>query len=87
MDLSYLIGFVLPPVIDLVNRYIDNSQVRYLVAMLICLVVGALFHYQELLDGDWSMLLAKASIVFAEAQTIYRLYWKDSGARKQLTSM
>jgi hypothetical protein len=81
-----LIGFILPIVIDYINKFpaFSDSRVRYVVSMVVCLLVGALFHLNELKAGSVTETLSSAGIIFAEAQTVYKLYWKESGARARL---
>ena len=78
---EFIIGAVLPPVIDLLNNKIPNGKVRYLVSVAVCLVIGAVVNLKQLTAGD---ILASAAIVFAAAQTTYKTYWEKSDARKVL---
>lgn len=79
-----LIGLVLPPVIDLVNKFVKDSRLRYVVSLLICILVGAVINFNQLRVGSVTEFLVSAGLVFAEAQTVYKLYWSDSAARAKL---
>lgn len=79
-----LIGFVLPPFIDLLNRKVPNSNLRYLISLAICLVLGALLNWQKLSVGSADGFFMSAGLIFAEAQSVYKLYWGNSGARASL---
>jgi hypothetical protein len=76
--LGLIIGAILPPVIDLMVKYIKNSNIRFIVSLLICLVAGVLISIDNLTFAD---ILGSGAIVFASAQVIYKTYWKDSGIR------
>lgn len=81
-----LVGFILPPFIDLINRKVTNSNVRYLISLLVSLLVAGIIKYFDggLIFGDVDQVLASAGIIFAEAQTVYKLYWEDSKVRATL---
>ena len=76
-----ILGAFLPPVIDLINRYIKKSQYRYLVSLLVCLVAGALLNIKNL---DIANILGGGALVFASAQTVYKTYWEKSNPRVKL---
>lgn len=73
-----IVGGVLPPLIDLINKYITNSMARFWVSILICLIVGVILNLGQL---DFQNVLQTGAIVFASAQTIYKTYWKESNVR------
>lgn len=76
---NVVVGAVLPPLIDVLNAKVKNSNVRYAVSVVVCLVVGVLVNIRSL---SVSSVLASGSLVFASAQTVYKTYWKGSEARK-----
>lgn len=76
-----LVGTILPPLIDVLNSKVKNSNVRYALAVMMCLLVGVAFNYKNLNVYDF---LASGAIVFASAQSIYKVYWRDSSARTSL---
>ena len=78
------IGFLLPPVIDVVNVRVANEKIRYLISMLICLMVAVIAKWNELLLGDVEGFLKSGGIIFAEAQTVYRMFWKKSEVREKM---
>lgn len=77
---SFIMGAFLPPIIDLVNKKIVNSKIRYLTSILICVLISSI---TLLLSNGFNLkeLIENASIIFLSAQSIYRLYWKDSNLR------
>lgn len=82
MDVSILAGFILPPVVDLINKRISNSKVKFLVSLGICVLVGAVFHLKELTNA--TEILKTISLVFAESQVIYKMYWEKSSIREKM---
>ena len=76
-----LIGAVLPPVIDLINKRIEDKKVRYIVSMGVCLLFGWSINMKDL---NWANFLASGTLIFASAQTVYQTYWKRSKIRKNL---
>jgi len=40
MELIKLIGFLLPPAIDLINKRIKNSDIRFWVSVAFCSIIG-----------------------------------------------
>lgn len=82
MDIQNLLGFLLPPVIDLINSRVADARARYWVAMVVCFAVGVVLNLDKIKDPQG--LLASASLVFASAQITYHTYWEKSGARKAM---
>ncbi len=79
--LELIIGAVLPPVIDFVNKRIANSTWRYVVSMIVCIVIGGLLNLDKLSVGD---VLGSAALVFGAAQTAYKMYWEKSDVRVKM---
>lgn len=77
--MEQFIGFFLPPVIDLINRNISNSKIKFWISMLISVVVAVIIKWQDL--NNFQEVLGSIGIIFAEAQIIYKTWWKDSGIR------
>ena len=82
--LENLVGFILPPVIDVINAKVKDERLKYVVSLLFCVVVALALKFQEVKVGDVGAFLATAGLIFAEAQTIYRLYWKKSEIRTSM---
>ena len=79
-----LIGLILPFVIDLVNKYVLDSKIKFVVSFLVCALVAVLFKLPELKAGDVSEVLQSVAVVFAEAQVVYKLYWEKSSLRAKV---
>lgn len=79
-----LVGFLLPPVIDLVNRKVNNPTLRFWITLAISLIMGAIIRWDEIGLGNPEVVLASAAIIFTESQIVYKTYWKDSGIRRKI---
>lgn len=77
-----LVGFVLPPFIDLINSKVASSNLRYIISTVICLVVGVVTNLDKL--SSWSDIVANSALIFAEAQSTHKLYYADSGLRTSI---
>jgi len=84
LDIANLVGFVLPPVIDLINRFIKNSNLRYLVSVLVCLLISGVINFKAVQGGSVDSLLTSFGLIFAEASSVYKLYWDKSAVRENL---
>lgn len=80
----YLAGIVLPPLVEVLNRDVQNDQERYIVAVLVCLIAAVALHFKELLSGSPNMVAASFFIIFTESQTVFRLYFKTSLLRTSI---
>jgi len=74
-----LVGLFLPFVIDAMNKGVTNSRVKYLVSVFLCLGLGILLNLEKATVGD---VLGSGALIFTSAQTMYKLYWKNSKVRK-----
>ena len=72
----------MPPVIDLVNKYVPNSNARFLVSIVFSLLLGGLIAFSE---SGWDAVLANAGLVFVSAQAVYKLWYKDSKVHARIT--
>ncbi len=81
---TYLVGFILPPFIDVVNKRVASGKVRFGISLFVCLLSAIAITYPSLALGDVNSLLLALTVVFSEAQVVYNLYWKDSEARAKL---
>jgi hypothetical protein len=84
MNLQNLIGFILPPFIDLINTKITNDKLKFWVSMLFCVVVGIVINLDKL--NNLQELLGSLAIVFATAQVTYKTYWEKSVVRTKVTA-
>lgn len=84
-----LIGILLPPLIDLINRKVGNSDARFWVSVLVCALFGVAinfvqgdgFHYATMLAGVEGVSKT-ILIVFGIAQLTYKGIYEDSQLQK-----
>lgn len=83
--MEQLVGFILPPIISVINQKITDNTVRFIVSMLVSVIVAILFNYSKLQFMSVDQVLGSIALVFTESQIAYRTYWhEDSPTRKML---
>lgn len=81
-----LIGFILPAVIDLINRKIADSDIRFWVSMMFCIVTGTIVYFVTT-GGTFTGiddLADQILIIIGQAQLSYQALWSDSNLRAKL---
>lgn len=79
-----LVGFILPPVIDLINARVADTKVRFLISLAICVVISVVINFNQLQYGTMSGFWASLALIGSEAQTVYNLFWKNSDTRANM---
>ena len=81
-----LLGFFLPPVIDLINRKILDSDKRFWTSVLVCVVAALGFNFIENggAFGDFEGIKNSVFVVFGLAQLSYKGVWEKSNVREKL---
>lgn len=79
-----LIGFILPPVIALINSKVTNPTARFAISLVVSIVVAVVINLQKITYATPDQILASAALVFSEAQVAYRLYWHEDSPVRQL---
>ena len=83
-----LVGFLLPPLIDVINRKVGDSDIRFWVSVFVCAIVGLGINYVDTLfifesvKAGFDSISASVLIVFGAAQLTYRGIYE--GGRLQL---
>lgn len=82
-----LVGFLLPPLIDLVNNYIANKYARFWMSVLICALAGTGIEY--VLNGALTAegVSTQILLTFGMAQLTYGAIWKGSPADTELKKL
>lgn len=80
-----LIGFILPPFIDLINRKIQDSDLRFWVSLGACAVVGVVVFWASGLSWTVEGVINSILWVFALAQISYKGLWENSEVRDSLS--
>lgn len=80
-----LVGFIIPPFVELLNKEVDNERERFIVTLLACMAAGAVLHWSEIKVGSVDQAIQSISIIFIESQVVFKLYFKSSYFRQKLT--
>lgn len=82
-----LVGFLLPPIIDLINNKITNKDIRFWMSVVVCAVVGTLV--ELVTTGGLTIEGASTQIMltFGMAQLTFNALWKGSSAEKELKKL
>jgi hypothetical protein len=80
------IGFLLPALIDLINRKVSDSDARFWVSVLVCSLTGI---GVELLQSGFVFITAdpfieEIMIMFGIAQLVYKGIYEDSKIQKAI---
>lgn len=73
-----LVGLAAPPIIAVINRENWSSQVKGIVAFLVCLVLAVATAWYEQ-EVDWHNLRAVLPVVFGTAISSYHWFYKPTG--------
>lgn len=85
-----LFGILLPLAIDLINRKIENSDVRTWVSITLCVAVGSFFNYLDTMfifftpRAAFDSITASILITFGLAQLSYQTLYKYTGLKTAL---
>lgn len=85
------IGFLLPILIDLVNKNVASSNKRFWISIMICTAIGALVSLlttalfdSMTLEQVVDSILTQAAIFIASSQITYKAIWEKSEVRDDL---
>jgi hypothetical protein len=86
MELFSLIGFLLPPLIDLINRKVGDSDARFWISVSICMLVGVGFEY---ISNGMAFLGVEPTVssifeMIGIAQISYKALWEGNPIRVKL---
>jgi hypothetical protein len=81
-----IIGAVMPVLVELIGRFVKNSNLKFIVSLLLPLLAGAALNWGSLNAADAGEVLGSGAIIFAAAQGVYKLYFRDSSLQKRLSS-
>lgn len=79
-----LVGFILPPLIDFLNREVPTSKGRFFVTILTTVGVTAFLNWDHIAYGNPELFLSSAALIFTESQVVYKMYFEDSYIRSKL---
>lgn len=81
LNAPYLVGFIMPPFVEVLNKDVKKSNERFLVALIACFTVSILLHWNAIAYGTPEQLFTYAGIIFTECMVIFKLYFSDSWLR------
>lgn len=81
------VGFLLPPLVDVVNNHVRASWLKFVLSVLASLVVAVVLNLNKLNWFGAEEVLTSAALVFSESQIAYRLYWSESKPRASMLKM
>jgi hypothetical protein len=85
-----LMGFLLPPLIDLINKKVNDSDARFWVSVFVCMLVGAGLNYVDTgfvfdtVRAGFDSLSGSFLIVFGAAQLVYGGIYSGSSLEKTM---
>lgn len=83
-----LVGFLLPPIVAVLNQSVDDPRAKFIVSLVLCLFVAILLNVQKIITSDAvssvDALLQSLLLVFTQSQVVYRLYFKGSALESHI---
>ena len=83
--LTFVLGQVVPGVIDLINRKVTSSKARFIVSVVFCLLLGVIASIGDVttLFHDPSVstvikIFQSGTIIFTSSQIAYKTYYENS---------
>jgi len=76
-----LVGFILPSVVEAINKDVPSGSERRIVSLLVCLFAAVLLHWNSIAYGTPDAAVGSFILLFAESQTVFRLWFGNSSAR------
>jgi hypothetical protein len=80
----FMVGIILPPFIEVLNKDITNKNEQIIVTLLTCMFVATVLHWSEL--TEWSLLsfFGNLGIIVGESQVVYSMYFKSSALKSAI---
>ena len=83
-ELELLVGAVLPFAMEFIVKYVKSTNGKFIVSLLVPLIAGVVLNADKLAVANIDQILASGAIIFASAQTVYKLYFKDSVLQRKI---
>lgn len=84
MGIEALVGLIMPVVIEFLAKWVKSTNGKFLVSLILPLLAGAAISWQQLSVVDVEAILASGAVIFAAAQAVYKLYFRDSSLQKKI---
>ena len=85
MELQRLIGVILPPAIDLINRKVANTDARFWISIAFCMLIATIFNFLN--NNGFTGLnpvLTDFFWIWGLSQISYKVSYKDSELKKEI---
>lgn len=80
----FLVGFVMPPFVEVLNRDVKGKGAQAVIAFLACFLAAVLLHWNEIAFGNPEQVVAITGIFFTESHLLYKLYFERSSIRYRI---
>lgn len=84
-----LTGFVLPPLVDFINKDVKSDNTKFIISMVVCALWAILLDWNQLQSGTVTdtQLIQDAGLIWIESQALFKLYFQNSWLRGKLQGM
>jgi ABC-type nitrate/sulfonate/bicarbonate transport system permease component len=76
-----LLGAVLPPFTDFINKHVTNSYWRFVISLLVALALGTVLAF---LQNDMNAVLSDGTLIFTSSQVVYNLWYGNSDLQNRI---
>ena len=76
-----LVGLVMPPLVEVLNKDVQGKTERVLVTIAVCFIAAVLLRWNDLVYGSPKEVFALAGLIFGESQAVFKLYFENSWLR------
>lgn len=87
IGIELIVGALMPVIVEFIGKWITNTNAKFIVSLLLPLVAGAALNWQSLSVADVEAILGSGAVIFAAAQGVYKLYFRDSGLQKRIVKL
>ena len=81
-----LVGFAMPPLVEVLNKDVHGKTERVLVTLFACFFAALLLKWNDLLYGSAEDVFTSAGLIFGESQVMFKLYFENSWLRWKIQS-
>lgn len=85
IGIEALIGAVMPVIIEFVAKYIKSTNGKFIASLLLPLLAGTIINWENLSVGNVEAILGSGAVIFAAAQAVYKLYFRDSVLQRKIS--
>lgn len=87
IGIELIIGAVMPIIIELLSKWTINTNIKFIVSLLLPLIAGVALNWQELNIANAEAVLASGTLIFTAAQGVYKLYFRDSKLQESIVRL